>query len=37
MDGFIRSGLLEKGFEAYDDDQNPPVPHFFAWYERVSR
>ncbi len=36
MDGFIRSGLIEKGFEAYDDEQNPPVPHFFAWYQRPT-
>ena len=36
MDGFIRSGLIEKGFEAYDDEQNPPVPHYFAWYKRPT-
>ncbi len=36
MDGFVESGLLEKTFKAYDDDQDPPVPHFFAWYQRSS-
>jgi len=34
MDGFIRSGLVEKSFEAYDDTQDPPIPHFFASYRR---
>lgn len=33
MDGFIRCGLSEKSFEAYDDTQEPPVPHFFATYQ----
>jgi SAM-dependent methyltransferase len=32
--GFVRVGLVEVDFGAYDDDQNPPVPHFFAVYER---
>jgi SAM-dependent methyltransferase len=32
--GFKRAGLLEKHFVAYDDDQEPPVPHFFAVYNR---
>jgi hypothetical protein len=36
IDGFVRSGLTEKSFLAYDDDQNPPVPHFFAWYKKAS-
>lgn len=32
IDGFIRCGLSEEAFMAYDDDQSPQVPHFFAWY-----
>lgn len=32
MDGFVRVGLQEEQFEAYDDTQDPPVPHFFAVY-----
>lgn len=32
--GFIRTGLVELYFNAYDDDQEPPVPHFFAVYMR---
>lgn len=34
IDGFARAGLIEQGFEAYDDEQAPPVAHFFAWYRR---
>ncbi|MHB1678558.1 MAG: class I SAM-dependent methyltransferase [Sulfuriferula sp.] len=34
VNGFIRAGLTEEGFEAYDDNQVPPVPHFFACYRR---
>jgi len=34
MDGFRRAGLTEVHFEAYDDHQEPPVPHFFAVYRR---
>lgn len=34
IDGFRRAGLSEEHFVAYDDDQNPPVPHFFAVYQR---
>ena len=34
LDGFVRAGLVEHGFVAYDDDQDPPIPHFFAWYRR---
>jgi len=34
IDGFVRCGLCEKSFEAYDDTQNPPVPHFFATYKK---
>jgi len=37
IDGFIRCGLRERFFEAYDDTQNPPVPHFFAVYQKESR
>ena len=34
IDGFKRAGLLEEHFLAYDDDQAPAVPHFFAVYKR---
>lgn len=34
IDGFVRAGLSETFFLAYDDDQTPPVPHFFAVYTR---
>jgi SAM-dependent methyltransferase len=34
IDGFRRAGLTELEFEAYDDRQEPPVPHFFAVYRR---
>ena len=34
IDGFVRAGLREDAFEAYDDNQDPPVPHFFACYNR---
>jgi len=36
IDGFLRAGLSEAHFDAYDDDQNPPVPHFFAVYQRTA-
>jgi hypothetical protein len=36
IDGFQRTGLLETHFVAYDDDQNPPVPHYFAIYKRST-
>ncbi|MGV6852041.1 MAG: class I SAM-dependent methyltransferase [bacterium] len=32
---FVRSGLKECCFIAYDDDQQPPVPHFFADYQKI--
>ena len=32
IDGFIRCGLNEESFQAYDDSQEPSVPHFFASY-----
>jgi SAM-dependent methyltransferase len=34
INGFIRCGLSEESFEAYDDTQEPPVPHFFASYKK---
>lgn len=34
IDGFVRAGHREDSFEAYDDSQLPPVPHFFACYSR---
>ncbi len=34
IDGFKHTGLNEIHFLAYDDDQNPSVPHFFAVYQR---
>jgi len=35
IDGFARAGLVERELTAYDDDQDPPVPHFFAVYRRA--
>ncbi len=32
INGFVRSGLTQKSFLAYDDDQEPPVAHFFSTY-----
>lgn len=34
IDGFVRCGLSEQSFLAYDDTQDPPVPHFFACYKK---
>ena len=34
IDGFVGAGLVQTAFVAYDDDQQPPVPHFFACYQR---
>ena len=34
IDCFMRCGLSEESFEAYDDTQEPPVPHFFASYKK---
>ena len=34
--GFLRAGLSESHFVAYNDDQDPPVPHFFAVYKRSN-
>jgi 2-polyprenyl-3-methyl-5-hydroxy-6-metoxy-1,4-benzoquinol methylase len=36
IDGFQRAGLTEKRFISYEDDQDPPVPHFFAVYKRPA-
>ena len=36
IDGFRRAGLSEAHFRAYDDEQEPPVPHFFAVYRRET-
>ena len=36
IDGFVRAGLTEAHFTAYDDHQDPPVPHFFAVYRRQA-
>ena len=37
INGFQRAGLSEIYFSAYDDDQTPPVPHFFAVYKRPQK
>lgn len=34
IDGFIRCGLSQESFDAYEDTQYPPVPHFFASYRK---
>jgi len=34
IDGFVKCGLSEESFLAYDDTQVPSVPHFFACYKR---
>jgi SAM-dependent methyltransferase len=34
IDGFVRAGLVEVDFIAYEDNQAPSVPHFFAVYQR---
>jgi len=36
INGFLQTGLTEKSFLAYDDDQDPRVPHFFAAYRRET-
>lgn len=36
IDGFVRAGLVEEEFVAYDDTQDPPVPHFFAVYRKPA-
>ncbi len=35
IDGFKHCGLKEESFLAYDDTQEPPVPHFFACYRKI--
>jgi len=32
--GFERAGLKRLSIDEYEDDQQPPVPHFFACYQR---
>lgn len=34
MDNFKALGLRETSFLAYDDTQEPPIPHFFVCYKR---
>jgi len=34
IDGFSKSGLIEKSFLAYDDSQTPQVPHFFTTFKK---
>jgi len=34
IDGFMDFAVSEKSFLAYDDDQEPSVPHYFATYKR---
>ncbi|MCK4502255.1 MAG: methyltransferase domain-containing protein [Desulfuromonadales bacterium] len=36
INGFVGCGLSEESFEAYDDTQEPPVPHFFASYKSLG-
>lgn len=36
MNGFIQCGLKQTSFLSYEDNQKPPVPHFFATYKRVD-
>ena len=36
IEGFVRAGLAEIHFDACDDHQDPPVPHFFAVYRRSN-
>jgi hypothetical protein len=37
IDAFMHFGVRQKSFLAYDDDQEPSVPHFFATYSRERR
>jgi len=37
IDGYVRAGLIESHFDAHEDHQDPPVPHFFAVYTRPPR
>ncbi len=36
INSFRQAGLSETHFVAYNDDQDPPVPHFFAVYKRTA-
>lgn len=37
LDGFVRCGLSKISFEAYDDNQQPAVPHFFASFQKQDQ
>jgi len=37
IDGFMDLGVAQMSFLAYDDDQEPAVPHFFATYRKVTK
>jgi 2-polyprenyl-3-methyl-5-hydroxy-6-metoxy-1,4-benzoquinol methylase len=37
IDSFKTADLIEIHFLAYDDDQDPPIPHFFAIYKRMPK
>jgi len=34
--GFERAGLMQLSCDCYDDEQQPPVPHFFASFQRPA-
>lgn len=34
IDAFMNFGVVQKSFLAYDDDQEPSVPHFFATFNK---
>ena len=36
INGFVRAGLVEQELLEYDDDQDPPIPHYFATYRRPA-
>jgi SAM-dependent methyltransferase len=35
IEGFMRAGLVRCSLTEYNDEQQPPVPHFFACYHRL--
>ena len=35
ISAFERTGMQRLSLDSYDDDQQPPVPHFFACYQRA--
>lgn len=37
IDSFMDLSVVEKSFLAYDDDQEPSVPHFFVTYSKETR